>query len=162
MCIVCKRNVVLTRLPFQKSDRHPCYFQYAKKVDFRSDTGGNNRQQVGLYRLEIKLFLPQKVPFLLIGRNANGILYNEYRCTRVGLFVIEFKCNFDTFSPILFRVSFQNNYLRALLAIINLKKVWESRQQVYLDVEFYLIGLKSSKLRPVIGKKPLSHWLSKI
>lgn len=34
------------------------------------------------------------------------------RPTKVGLFVIEFDCNSDTFSPKLFSVVFLNDYLR--------------------------------------------------
>ena len=106
MCIVYKMHVVVTRRHL-KSDRHTCQIQYSKtqsisEVMVAEIIQANLDQKPSSYCNGKRRFFQS-----LIDRNASMC-----RPTKIGLFVIEFDCNSITFSPKLFSVVFQNEYLR--------------------------------------------------
>ena len=108
MCIVYKMHVVVRRRHL-KSDRHTCQIQYSKTQSISEVM----QSQLILANLDQKAssYCNGKRRFFqsLIDLNASMC-----RPTNLGLFLIEFDCNSDTFSPKLFSVVFQNDYLRVL------------------------------------------------
>ena len=120
-------HVVVTRRHL-KSDRRTCQIQYSKTQSI-SEVMQAELLQTN-WDQKLSSFCNGKRRFFqsLIDRNASMC-----RPTNLGLFLIEIDCNSETFSPKLFSVVFQNDYLR----VLKLYKLNDSVRKQVADVFGY-------------------------